>query len=142
MTLVIDAAPIVALADERDPLGAQVESILRGEPGPLVIPAPVTAEVDYLLGVRVGARAQQGFLADLAAERFVVACLTTSDYVRAAELDHRYADLRLGLADLAVIVIAERYRTLRILTFDERDFRAVKPHAASAFELLPADLTR
>ncbi|MEA2273907.1 MAG: uncharacterized protein QOI98_2615, partial [Solirubrobacteraceae bacterium] len=106
----------------------------------LVIPAPVSAEIDYLLATRLGARAQRAFLADLAAERFVVACLQTIDYRRFLELEHRYAGLELGLADLAVIVMADRFETLRILTFDERDFRAVSPLQGGSFELLPADL--
>lgn len=140
MTLIVDAAPIVALADELEPLSDVIEGVLRDEPGSLVIPAPVSAEIDYLLATRLGARAQRGFLADLAAERFVVACLDPADYRRALELDDRYHDLELGLADLAVIVMAERYRTRRILTFDQRDFRAVKPAHDPSFELLPADL--
>ena len=59
MTLILDAAPLVALADRRDSLGPQIEMLLRQEPGELVVPAPVTAEVDYLLGrlARADARA-------------------------------------------------------------------------------------
>ena len=49
MTLVIDAAPIVALADASEPLRDDVLADLQAEPDELIIPAPVTAEVDYLL---------------------------------------------------------------------------------------------
>jgi predicted nucleic acid-binding protein len=48
--------------------------------------------------------------------------------------------LKLGLADLAVVIMARRHDTLRILTFDERDFRAVTPLQGGAFQLLPADM--
>jgi len=48
----------------------------------------------------------------------------------------------MGLADLSVIVLAARYRTRRILTFDERDFRRVRPLDGDSFVLLPADLER
>lgn len=140
MTLIVDAAPIVALADESEPLCEVIEALLRDEPGALVIPAPVTAEIDYLLGQRVGRTAQRAFLADLAAGRFVVALLEPRDHARALDLDARYADLNLGLADLAVVLMAERYRTRRLLTFDERDFRAVAPIQGGSFELLPIDL--
>jgi uncharacterized protein len=141
LALIIDAAPVVALADEADPASSEVEAILQAEHGPLVIPAPVTAEIDYLLATRLGRRAQRAFLSDLSAGRFVVACLEPSDYLRAAELDDRYAGLRLGLADLSVILMAARFATRRLLTFDERDFRAVTPVQGGSFELLPADLT-
>lgn len=45
---------------------------------------------------------------------------------RAAELDARFADLGLGLADGAVMAVAERYE-LPILTFDFEHFRATHP---------------
>jgi hypothetical protein len=53
----------------------RVEKLLRDEPGELIIPAPITAEVDYLLGRRLGRRARIAFLDDLAAGRFTVAGL-------------------------------------------------------------------
>lgn len=139
MTLVIDAAPLVAFGDANDPYFARVDELLRTFEGPLVIPAPVTAEVDYLLGQRVGDGPRRSFIADLAAGRFVVACLEREDYTTIAELDTRYADLGLGLADCALVVIANRYATNNIMSFDERHFRAVTPLVGGAFTILPAD---
>jgi predicted nucleic acid-binding protein len=69
VTLVIDAAPLVALADEREPRREEILSILRSERGSLFVPAPVTAEIDYLLGQRFGPAARRAFLDDLAARR-------------------------------------------------------------------------
>ncbi len=139
MTLVLDAAPLVALADAKEP---QLEALLRirkEEEGQLILPAPVAAEVDYLLGVRFGEAARRAFLSDLAAQRYDVACLEAGDYRAVAELDARYSDLGLGLADCSIMVLAERYETQRLLTFDERHFRAVRPLQGGAFELLPVD---
>ena len=138
MTLIVDAAPLVALADRRDPLRAAVRDVLVTEPGKLIIPAPVTAEVDYLLGRRIGRAARLAFLNDLASGRFVVQCLELDEYSTVAELEGRYADLDLGLADAAVVVLAARFDTRRLLTFDNRHFRAVRPLQGGAFELLPA----
>ncbi len=106
---------------------------------PLVLPAPVAAEVDYLLGVRFGHAARRALLGDLAAWRYDVACFEAGDYRVVAELDARYSDLGLGLA-------IARSRSLR---------SAMKPGAFSAstsaifapwrhrkvgsFSLLPAD---
>ncbi|HVW47543.1 MAG TPA: PIN domain-containing protein [Solirubrobacterales bacterium] len=140
MTLILDAAPLVASADSREP---QLEALLRirdEEEGPLVLPAPVAAEVDYLLGVRFGEAARRAFLGDMAAQRYEVACLEPGDYGTVAELDARYADLGLGLADCSVVVLAERYGTRRLLSFDERHFRTVVPLQDGSFTLLPADL--
>ncbi len=79
MTLVLDAAPLVALADRADPLQGRVEAALRDEPGDLVIPAPVCAEVDYLLGTRLGRAARVAFLDDLAAGRLGTRRVMTFD---------------------------------------------------------------
>lgn len=139
MTLILDAAPLVASADAKEP---QLEALLRirdEEEGALVLPAPVAAEVDYLLGVRFGEAARRAFLSDLAAQRYEVACLESGDYRTVAELDARYADLGLGLADCSIVVLAERYGTRRVLSFDERHFRAVAPLQGGSFALLPAD---
>lgn len=139
MTVVIDAAPLVAFGDANDPYFTRIEELLQTVDGPLIIPAPVTAEVDYLLRQRVGRGPRRNFIADLAAGRFTVACLEREDYATIGELDARYADLELGLADCALIVIANRYKTNRILSFDERHFRAVTPLQGGAFTILPSD---
>jgi uncharacterized protein len=139
LTLVLDAAPLVAVADRRDPMRARVESLLRNEPGELLIPAPVTAEVDYLLGRRLGRSARLAFLDDVAAGRFTVACLEADDHAVVADLERRYDDLDVGLADLSVVLVAQRSNTRRILTFDERHFRALRPLNGGRFILMPSD---
>jgi predicted nucleic acid-binding protein len=139
VTLVIDAAPLVALADAKEPQLEELLKIRNEEEGRLVLPAPVAAEVDYLLGVRFGEAARRAFLSDLAAQRYDVACLEPGDYQAVAELDARYSDLGLGLADCSIAVLAERYETRRLLSFDERHFRAVAPLQGGVFQLLPAD---
>lgn len=139
MTLVLDAAPLVAAADLADSRRRAVQEAIQSEPGGLVVPGPVTAEVDYLLGRRLGTEPRRRFLEDLALGRFTVEWPTLADYSRIIELEQRYADLDLGLADLSIVVIAARLEAVRLLTFDERHFRVVRPLYGDAFRLLPAD---
>lgn len=139
MTLVIDAAPLVALADERERRREEILEILRSERGGLYVPAPVTAEIDFLLGTRFGPRARRAFLTDLAARRYETPGLDALDYETARELDLRYADLDVGLADLSIAVLAAKLGTRRLLTFDERHFRVIRPPQGGTFTLLPAD---
>ena len=139
MTLILDSGPLVALADRNDPLGPRIETLLQEEPGELVVPAPVTAEVDYLLGRRLGRGARLAFLDDLAAGRFTVDCLDANEHSVVIDLERRYADLDVGLADLSVVVLAERWSTRRLLTFDDRHFRALRPLEGGQFTLLPLD---
>jgi len=142
LTLVLDAAPLVAVADRRDPMRPLVEQLLVNEPGDLVVPVPVTAEVDYLLGRRLGRHARLAFLDDLSAGRFVAAGLDANDYGVIADLERRYDDLDVGLADLSVVVVAHKMNTRRLLTFDERHFRALRPINRGRFTLLPSDEPR
>ncbi len=139
MTLIVDAAPIVALADPNDPEREAVLATLTSETGALVVPAPVTAEIDYLLGQRFGSEARRAFVRDVSAERFLVASLNAQDHTTALAVDERYADLDLGLSDCSVVVLADRFGTNRILTFDQRHFRAVTPLQGGSFTILPAD---
>jgi len=69
----------------------------------------------------------------------VVAFLTSGLLRRAVEIDATFADLDLGLADAAVMAIAER-QDLPILTFDFEHFRATRP--ASGYWRLVVDESR
>lgn len=139
MTLVMDTGPLIALADRADPLQSRVEALLLQETGELVIPAPITAEVDYLLGKRLGRKARLAFLDDLAAGRFLVVGLDESDHAQVAELERKYEEIDAGLADLSAVVVAAKYGTTRLLTFDERHFRSLHTIDGRSFTLLPAD---
>jgi predicted nucleic acid-binding protein len=99
-----------------------IRTIGRG----LVVPLPVIAEADHLIRRRLGAHAARRFLAAIAAGSSEVAYMSPGLLRRAVEIDQRYADLDLGLADVAVMAVAERHR-LPILTFDFADFRATAP---------------
>lgn len=142
MTLIVDTGPLVSAFARSDPRMPAVAGILMREPGDIVLPAPISAEVDYLAGARLGRRARQAFLTDLANGRFDVACPLLMEYELILQLDRQYADLDVGLADLSVVVLARRFGTRRILTFDERHFRALRPLDGGTFTLLPADDAR
>lgn len=140
--LVVDAAPLVAAADRSFADRGRVQRLLSEAQGRLVLPAPVSAEADYLLATKVGRSAQRAFLADLTAGRFEITCMDAVDHAWAADLDAHYADLQLGLADLSIVVAAEQHHTRQLLTFNERHFRTVAPPSGGTFTLLPADAGR
>jgi uncharacterized protein len=140
VTLIVDTGPMIAGSDANDPLHASVRRVLTTESGPLILPAPVTTEVDFLLRKLGGAPAARRVLADIAAGIFQVEGLTQEEHGLALLLEDRYEDLDLGLADLSVMVLAQRFGTRRILTFDARHFRAVRPLQGGSFLLLPDDM--
>ncbi len=139
MTLVLAAEPLVACADAGDAQCRAVQRLLLAERGPFILPGPVPEEVDALLSARVGAHARRGFFEDLAARRFHVERLTSRDVPQLERIERQYSELGLGLAEMAMIVVAARLRCTRIVTFDERSFRQIRPLYGDAFTLLPAD---
>lgn len=128
-----------AQADRDDPGHAAVRDVLLRERGELVTSELAVAEADYLILDRLGPDAEAAFLDDLAAGTFVVECLDRRALGEARDLIDRYRDLRIGLADASLVILASRYGTRRILSFDELAFRAVTPLQGGSFTLLPAD---
>lgn len=92
----------------------------------LVVPEPVIVEVDHLARSRVGAHSARLFLAALDAGEHEVGYLSPGLLRRSIEIDRRYGDLNLGLADASVMALADQ-RELPILTFDFAHFRATRP---------------
>jgi len=104
--------------------------------GPLVVPAPVIVELDWL-GERRRVPARSVVLAGVLDGSLAVEDLTTDDYERVVQLCDKYDDLPLGFVDAAVIALAERFRERIIATLDHRHFAVVRPRHVKAFELVP-----
>ena len=139
MALIIDAGGLYAQADRADPAHEAVIEVLKEERGPLVTSGIAAAEADYLILSRLGIDTELAFLDDLAEGTFILEGLTRDEIGVARGLARRYRDLELGLADVSLIVLARRYGTRRIVTFDERAFRTVEPLQGGSFTVLPAD---
>lgn len=139
MALIVDAGALYAQADVDDPGHAKVRRTLLDEREELVTSELALAEADYLILDRLGADAEAAFLEDLVEGTYVVECLDRGALAEARDLVARYRDVQIGLADASLVVLAARYRTSRILSFDERAFRAVAPLTGGSFTVLPAD---
>ena len=141
MALIVDAGALYAQADAEEPRHEAVARILVAEREALVTTELAVAEADYLILTRLGVGVELAFLEDLAMGTYIVECLTREELRTAREVVERYRDLRLGLADASLVVLAHRYGTRRILTFDERAFRSVASLQGGSFTVLPADVT-
>jgi predicted nucleic acid-binding protein len=139
VALIVDAGALYAQADASEPRHLAVARVLLAERELLVSSELAVAEADYLILTRLGIDVELAFLEDLAQATYSVACLSQTELVLARDLVARYRDLRLGLADASLAVLAYRYQTRRILTFDERAFRQVTPLQGGSFIILPAD---
>lgn len=101
-----------------------------------MIPTLVVAEATYLVGRRLGATAEAGFLRGL--REIEVEPPTPDDWERIADLVDEYADLPLGGTDASVVALAERLDSSMVITLDRRHFTVVRPRHREALELLPA----
>jgi uncharacterized protein len=100
------------------------------------------AEADHLILTRLGVTAELSFI-DSLASGFLVPTLDPQGLRDARQLCARYREQQLGLADASIIVLAARFSTSHLATFDERHFRSVRSldDDTDAFTLLPADTT-
>lgn len=138
--IVCDTGPLVAAALSNDKDHAACVALFTSlhEAGRnLLIPAPVVAEVGYLLAREAGPRVESLFLRSLAAGDFTVVDLTAADFTRMADLVITYGDLPLGTTDAAVIAVAERLTVTDVATLDRRHFTVVRPSHSDTLTLLP-----
>ncbi len=137
--IIADTSALVAALDRSERAHEAVRGFL-GEPMENIVVSPfVLAETDYLLRARLGIAAPLALLDDVIEGAYELAGFDTSDLVVARGIVSQYGDFQLSLADASIICLAERYETTRVLTLDERHFRAVMTLRGEPFEILPAD---
>ena len=113
--------------------------MIEQEGHPLILSPFVLCELHYLVLRKLGPDAETVLLDDVASGAYELATMGRGEVASARSVAERYRDLSVGLADASVVVLAERHRTIDILTLDERHFRAMQPSKGSSFRLLPAD---
>jgi len=123
--IVADTGAVIALIDADDRHHGPLRALFESDPDAWVLPWAILPEVDYLLSVHVGARAQEAFFADLAGGTLSVEWGDEPDLANAHRICRRHKGLRIGLVDAVVIAIAERLRPAAIATLDLLHFGAV-----------------
>ena len=119
--LLIDSGPLVALFDASDRWHAPVAAFLKEYRGELVTSAAnvteaawITASASHQLLINLLTWLNRGAV--------TVHNIEPGDFARIAAMATRYRTLRPDFADLALLALAERLKTGRILTLDKRDF--------------------
>jgi len=137
VALICDTGPLLAALDAADPDHERCARLLRDADEDLIVPTLVLAELDYWCGRCLPADAWLIFLDDLLAGVYRAEAPTDADLARCRDLQVRYADLALGVVDASVVALAERLGEAKVVTLDQRHFRAVRPAHVEAFELRP-----
>jgi predicted nucleic acid-binding protein len=137
--ILIDTSGLLAALGRDAGPYRQARAAYEDDGGPAILSPFVLAEVDYMLLTRAGVRAELELLREVAKGVFTLAEFSPRDVAQAVTVAEQYQDLRVGLADASIVILAARYNTTRVLTLDERHFRAMKPLHAASFTLLPTD---
>jgi predicted nucleic acid-binding protein len=137
--IVVDTSVAYALLDDRDAGHEAARSWYEQPHGDLLTTPLVLAEIDHLVGARLGRAARSALLGDIARGGYTIGWWGSA----AAEsvlIAQRYLGLGVSLTDASLVALAARLETTSIATFDERRFRAIQPLTGGpAFTLLPAD---
>jgi predicted nucleic acid-binding protein len=130
---------MLAALDGDHPQHSQARAVLDEDPGPFLLSPLVLTEVDNLLstGWAPAARSRSSARSPPARTgwnrwRSMTSGVATTSW-------ECYRQLNVGLADPSLVVIAAREGTTRLLTFDDRHFRAIRPLRGRSFKPLPAD---
>ena len=137
--IVLDTGGLYAALDANEALHGRAVAALVAATPPRVVSPFVLAELDYLIASRVGHHAQMALIDEVARGAYQLELFSPEDVGHARRIMERYADLRIGLADASVVVLANRHRTLELLCTDERHYRVLRGTGGKPFRLLPFD---
>lgn len=137
--IILDTSGLLAAIDASQRHHARCAEVVEDADGPLLLSPFVLAELDYLVSSRVGPRAQHALLEEVARGAYALEPFSAVDVATSLDVIERYSDLRVGLADASIVVLASRHGVRDVLTLDERHFRAMRTLDRKRFRVLPAD---
>jgi predicted nucleic acid-binding protein len=144
MIIVADTSALFAGFDADQPEQPRIAAVMESET--LAISPLVITELDHLvhrdLGYSAAVEVIDALAGRMAEGQYRLPELKAGDIVAAQGIRVKYEALHLDLADAVGVILADRYKTDRILTLDQRDYRVIKPltPGLDAFRILPADL--
>lgn len=137
--ILLDTSGLLSAIDGGQRHHEAARRALESATPPWVLSPFVLAELDYLLGTRVGRAAERALLAEVGREVYRLESFNAEDISSAERLIGKHADLEIGLTDASIVVLASRYGVRDVLTLDERHFRALRGPGGRPFRILPAD---
>jgi uncharacterized protein len=135
--LIVDTSALLAFFDRDEPDHQAVSAVISESSEPLVVSPYVVAEVDYLIGTRLGVAAEIAALRELAGGAWDLASIDAADLGTILPVIERYADHAIGVADASNVLLADRYRTATIATLDRRHFSVLRPLSGGYFVIVP-----
>lgn len=124
--IIADTGFWLAVANRDDTHHVAAKAALARVREPLVTTMPVMTETCHLMLSRLGVRSQLAFIESWGRGAFRVFDVSKVHADRIHALMERYQELPMDLADASLVLLAEELGTGRILSTDQRDFRAYR----------------
>lgn len=124
MTILADSGYWIALLDRNDRHHAHAVEVTGGLHEQLLVTWPILAEAAHFLGARFGPRAVQRLIELGERGAYRIHQTAEHDLPQLRNLMAKYADLPMDLADASLVLLAEQSGDGRILSTDQREFRA------------------
>jgi len=137
--IMIDTSGLLAALFSDQNRHEECARALREATPPLIVSPFVLAELDYLITKYAGVDAAIALLEEVERGAYELAVVDEFTILHAREVIEQYRDLKVGLTDASIVVLADRYSAYTVLTLDERHFRAFRPSPRRRFRILPAD---
>jgi len=137
--ILVDTSAVLQLASSSGRRRDKVLAVVDDLDGPFLLSPFVLAELDYMLIERHGQGKQLALLSEVVDGVYDLAEFDRADVEAAVAIMSQYADLRVGLADASIVVLAEKHGVTDVLTFDHRHFRAMRGPGGRPFRLFPDD---
>ena len=136
--VLIDTGPLVAILDRSDPYHELCSGTLRLIQPPMLTTWPMLTEVAWLL--RDQPKGLQRLYGGVQTGFFRTVALSESALAEIASIQKRFQTLRPQLADMTLLLLAEREKWNTIFTLDRCDFTAMQKKSKPKLVLLPETL--
>lgn len=137
MKALIDTNFLLGVAYQKDKNHRLARRAMRGFKGEQLIVASVLPEFFYMATVRVDYEQAVKHFERITSAGFTIVDLTADDFIRMAEIMHKYRDNEFDYVDVSLMAVSERLNITQIYTFDHRDFSVFRPKHCDYLELLP-----
>lgn len=132
--ILVDAGFLYALLDKDDAWHARAKAAATDIKEKWITTWPVLTEAVHLIARWVGVEQSIALVQDVAGGDIAMWDMPPQVTRAVPALMKRYADLPMDLADASLVLLAESLKHGRILTTDERDFRAYRWKSRRPFQ--------
>lgn len=135
--IIADTCLLLAFFKSDDADHAAARTVMAAHRGEVIVSPLVVAELGYLVQRHLGVQAEIDVMTELAEGDYDIPLVSGPDLAACGQVLQDYADLAIGITDATLVILADRYNTRRIGTFDRRHFSALRGLDGHPFELLP-----